>query len=67
MKSRSTSVDYTLQHSAGTTTVEKNQQANAGQWNSLGIFPFTQQGILTIEAKNDGKSYSADAVKFEKP
>ena len=33
---RSTTAPYVVYHSAGSTTVQKNQQANGGKWNLLG-------------------------------
>lgn len=35
---RSATAPYIVYHSTGTTTVNKNQQANGGVWNSLGSF-----------------------------
>jgi len=35
---RATAAPYIVTHSSGTTTVNRNQQSNGGQWNSLGTF-----------------------------
>ncbi|MBA4149753.1 MAG: hypothetical protein H0X66_16695 [Verrucomicrobia bacterium] len=35
---RTTSAPYIVYHSGGTTTVNRNQQVNGGQWNVLGTF-----------------------------
>jgi beta-lactamase superfamily II metal-dependent hydrolase len=38
---RSTTAPYIVYHSTGSTTVNKNQQANGGTWQSLGVYNLT--------------------------
>jgi len=64
--SRSASVPVDIQHQGGTTRVVINQLQNAGQWNSLGTYPF-QKGTsykVTITSQKYPTSTCADAVKF---
>ena len=37
---RATNAPYVIYHQAGSTTVNANQQANGGKWNSLGTYSF---------------------------
>jgi len=64
--SRGSSIDVSINHTGGPTPVEIDQSVNAGQWNSLGEYPFGTSGSVTITAA-DGSSVStcADAVWFE--
>ena len=67
--SRSTSSPVRIVYDGGNTTVNVNQRANGGQWNSLGIYPFAA-GVnyaVTITAANGSTvSTCADAVRFVK-
>jgi len=47
------------------TTVRVNQQANASQWNILGVYPFTNgTARVVVRSESDTCSSSADAVSF---
>jgi hypothetical protein len=61
--SRTTAAPYDVLHSGGTTTVTVNQQANGGQWNSLGTYTFGGTAQVRIRAIGDPTT-SADAVRF---
>jgi len=64
--SRGSSIDVSINHTGGPTSVEINQSVNAGQWNSLGEFPFGTSGSVTITAAYGSTvSTCADAVWFE--
>ncbi|MHC5060204.1 MAG: PKD domain-containing protein [Planctomycetota bacterium] len=66
MSSRSSNVQVNIEHQSGETTVYVNQQADGGQWNSLGGYPFeagTSYDVTTI-AQYGTTTTSADAVKF---
>ncbi len=64
--SRTTNAPVYIQNLLGTATVNVNQQQNAGQWNSLGIYSFEegQTYNVTIVSQNNPTSTCADAVKF---
>jgi len=65
--SRSTSAPVDIVHAHGTERVVVNQQVNTGQWNSLGVYSFTEgvEGAITLIAEgNAPTSYCADAVKL---
>jgi len=66
LASRSPSVPYTVTHDAGSAVVSRSQLESGGQWNSLGTFHFTGSATVRIDARNDGKSYSADAVSLRR-
>lgn len=57
---------YTITHANGNASKTVNQQANAGQWNSLGTYRFNQgtSGNVTISASGANGTVMADAVKF---
>jgi N-acetyl-anhydromuramyl-L-alanine amidase AmpD len=63
---RSTTAPYVVTHAAGSTTVNKNQQANGGSWQLLGNFNFNA-GNNTVKLScwtGTGFIVVADAVKF---
>ena len=64
---RSATAPYLIDHSGGTATVNVNQQANGGKWNSLGSYSFAS-GNRTVRVScwtTTGFVVIADAVKFE--
>ena len=61
---RNTAAPYEIRN--GTTllaTVNVNQQANGGQWNTLGTHTFTETASVAVLASS-GSSTNADAVRF---
>jgi len=64
--SRSTNVPVDIEYSGGTARIFINQQENAGQWNSLGDYPFESGSSysITITSQPAPSSTCADAVKF---
>jgi PKD repeat protein/glucose/arabinose dehydrogenase len=64
LKSRSSSVNYEITHAGGKSTVVRSQKVNGGKWNSLGVMTFGSTAIVTVLARADGDSYSADAVRL---
>lgn len=67
---RSSAAQIAITHSAGTSTVGINQQANGGKWNLLGKYVFSA-GTSGNARITDGHSDTAqvviaDAIKFEK-
>jgi len=63
--SRATSIPVAINYTGGTSNITINQRQNAGRWNSLGTFSFTEGGSVTITAANgDTLSTCADAVRF---
>ncbi|SJZ37218.1 Putative Ig domain-containing protein, partial [Desulfococcus multivorans DSM 2059] len=67
--SRASSIPVTIENAVQTATVQVNQQANGGQWNSLGVYTFEagKSYDITITAVPGGSAnYStcADAVKI---
>jgi hypothetical protein len=58
-------VPCTISCAGGSRTLTVNQRAKAGQWNSLGVFPFAQgtSGSATISNRADG-DVMADAFRF---
>jgi hypothetical protein len=65
---RATSAPYIVNDLVGANTVNVNQTANGGVWNSLGTFSF-QAGQATVQLSDQGTPsgafVSADAVKIE--
>jgi lysophospholipase L1-like esterase len=62
---RATNIAVDIYHRDGKSTVNINQQLNAGQWNSLGQYYFDTSGRVTIIAANGSAvSTCADAVRF---
>jgi hypothetical protein len=62
---RPTDVPYTIDHLNGSTTVRVNQQANGGQWNSLGTFAFQGRGSVSVsDDVSTGDDLVADAVRI---
>ncbi len=64
---RSATAPYLIDHSGGTATVNVNQQANGGKWNSLGSYSFAS-GNRTVRLScwtTTGFVVIADAVKWE--
>jgi PKD repeat protein len=64
--SRTTAAPFEISHASGTTDYTVNQQMNAGDWNSLGIFPFVagETYYVKVTSVNDSSSTCADAVKW---
>ena len=62
---RHSSVPYQINND-GTplATVNVNQQANGGQWNSLGVYTFSGAPSVTVLAGSGGVVTMADAVRF---
>jgi len=63
---RSATAPYIVTHSAGSTTVNKNQQANGGSWQLLGNFNFNagDNNVKVSCWTTTGFIVVADAVKF---
>jgi hypothetical protein len=52
-------------HDGGNDTVVANQQQSGNQWNSLGIFAFTQGGQYSVTLTDRADGYViADAVRL---
>ncbi len=66
---RPANVPIDVVHLDGTDTVAVNQQANNGQWMSLGTYSFAAGTDGSVLVRTDGTSGSviADAVKFSPP
>jgi hypothetical protein len=64
--SRSTNVPVIIEHAAGSTVVNINQQLNGSQWNSLDDYFFESGSSynVTITAQPGPSSTCADAVRF---
>lgn len=61
----SSSAGYTVEHANGIASLVKNQRADGGQWNLLGIYTFADspdQGVTLSASPND--TVVADAVRF---
>jgi len=64
---RSSAAPYRVTHSGGTTTVNRNQQANGGSWQSLGTYTFNSGTSGNIELSSSataGFVVVADAVRL---
>jgi hypothetical protein len=60
---------YVIFSSSGSQTVTVNQQANGGQWNSLGTFAFNSgsQDVVAVSRWTSGAGYViADAIRITK-
>ena len=64
--SRSDNVPVDIENVSSTARVYINQQANGGQWNSLGQYAFSSGSSydVTVTAQPDPTSTCADAVRF---
>ncbi len=66
--SRSTAVQYTINHAGGSTTVAVNQRIDGGKWVELGTFDFngdpSENVTLTHTRTGNYDSACADAVMF---
>ena len=65
---RSTTAPYIVYHGAGTTTVNKNQQANGGSWQLLGTWGDFAAGNNTVKLScwtGTGFVVIADAIKWQ--
>ena len=65
---RSTSAPYIISHSAGSTTINKSQQANGGKWNLLGSWSMAS-GANNVKLScwtTTGFIVVADAVRWTK-
>ena len=65
---RSTAIEYTINHANGSTLVTVNQRLNGGEWVELGAFDFdgdpAENVTLAHTRSGDNDRASADAVKF---
>jgi hypothetical protein len=64
---RDSQATYTITHAEGTTTVDVDQDANPGEWVSLGTYTFQAGASGSVMLKHDSQDpqpTSADAVKF---
>ncbi len=60
---------YTVQYNGDSETIPLDQNLAAGQWCSLGVFPFaaeTDGYVELVRNSTDGSVTSADAVKFRR-
>ncbi len=65
LTNRATNIAVQVNSADGPTMVYINQQLNAGQWNSLGVYNFGTSGSVRITAAYGSTvSTCADAVKF---
>ena len=62
---RSATAPYIVTHAAGTTTVNKNQQANGGVWNLLGSWSMSTGKVQLSCWTGTGYVVVADAVKWD--
>lgn len=62
---RSTTAPYIVTHSGGTSTVNKNQQANGGSWQLLGSWSMTTGKVQLSCWTSTGYIVVADAVKWQ--
>jgi uncharacterized lipoprotein YddW (UPF0748 family) len=65
---RASDAPYTVVHATGSTTIDVNQQAGGGVWNSLGTFTFAAGTAGYVRLGNDANPMvvMADAVRFER-
>ncbi|NLD74364.1 MAG: hypothetical protein GX649_16805, partial [Chloroflexi bacterium] len=64
-ENRPTDAPYTIHHLTGEATVRVNQQADGGQWNLLGRYPFSGEGAVSVsDAATTGRNLAADAVRL---
>ncbi len=69
MPSRGDNIPVDIEHWGGTDAIHINQQANTGQWNSVGTYPF-EAGmsyditIISVPGGTENYSTCADAVRF---
>jgi hypothetical protein len=62
---RSTAAPYLITHSSGTTTVNRNQQANGGSWQSLGTFTLNSSSRVELSCSAaSGFVVIADAIRL---
>ncbi len=60
-----TNASFTINHDGVSETVELNQSVNGGQWVSIGIYNFANDGTEYVSLSDDADSWvAADAVKF---
>jgi hypothetical protein len=59
-------VRHTINHAEGSATINVDQTRNAGQWNSLGVYTFSEgeNGNITISAQGANGTVMADAFKL---
>jgi len=62
---RSASAPYIVYHDAGSTTVNKNQQANGGVWNLLGSWSMSTGHVALSCWAATGDIVVADAIKWD--
>jgi len=63
---RATDAPYTVNHADGSTTVDKNQEVNNGQWVSLGSYDYDVGVYSVVLSDNANGVVIADAVMLEK-
>jgi mannan endo-1,4-beta-mannosidase len=62
---RPADVPYTVNHSAGSTTVRVDQRVNGGRWNLLGTFYLQDEGSVTVsDDVSSGRAIVADAIRL---
>ncbi|MFV1952106.1 MAG: fibronectin type III domain-containing protein [Nitrospinota bacterium] len=60
-----TNAPYTINHADGSDTVLVDQSINGGQWVSIGIYNFADDGAGSVTLSDDADNYViADAVRF---
>jgi len=59
---RATDAPYTVNHADGSTTVDKNQEVNNGQWISLGTYDFGVGTSSVVLSDNANGVVIADAI-----
>jgi PKD repeat protein len=57
-------VPVDIEHHAGTSTVEVNQQGNGGKWNRLGTYGFGSSARITIRSRGTAATTCADGVRL---
>ncbi|HPB32899.1 MAG TPA: hypothetical protein PLB62_15735, partial [Candidatus Sumerlaeota bacterium] len=63
---RASGVRYEIHHEEGITDVYVDQKNNGAQWNSLGIFSFTEETAAMVFLYDSSEGYVvADAIWFE--
>ncbi len=59
---------FTINHAGGSNTILVNQGINGGQWVSLGVYEFANNGSENVTLTDDADTWvAADAVAFEIP
>ena len=57
---------YTVVYTGGNSIIRLNQEINGGEWNSLGVYPFSE-GLASVILSDDAeKVVIADAIRLVK-